>query len=123
VGNPHVVLFPKEGANIDLNHIAKDLQHHLLFPQGTNVELVEVINRKRLNMSVWERGVGPTAACGTGACASAVAAYVAGKVDKDCKVVMPGGQLHLHLQDDLTVQMTGAVCLSYTGVLDPSLFE
>lgn len=123
VGNPHVVLFPQKDAQIDLNEIARDLQHNLLFPQGTNVELVEVVNRKKLNMQVWERGVGPTAACGTGACASAVAAYSAGKVDGSCKVVMPGGHLMIEVTKDLQVNMTGSVCLSYTGKLDPSLFD
>jgi diaminopimelate epimerase len=123
VGNPHVVLFPEPGAEIDLVETAKNLQHNLLFPQGTNVELVEVVNRKRLNMSVWERGTGLTAACGTGACASAVAAFSSDKIDRDCKVYMPGGHLSIHITDSMQVQMTGAVCLSYTGVLDPSLFE
>lgn len=123
VGNPHVVLFPEKGAEIDLEDIAKKLQHHLLFPQGTNVELVEVVNRKRLKMTVWERGVGPTAACGTGACASAVAAYSSGKIDGSCKVSMDGGHLNIDVLDGLHVKMTGAVCLSYTGTLDPSMFE
>jgi diaminopimelate epimerase len=123
VGNPHVVLFPEKGADIDLEDIAKNLQHHLLFPQGTNVELVEVVNRKRLQMTVWERGVGPTAACGTGACASAVAAFSSGRIDASCKVSMAGGHLNIDILDGLQVHMTGSVCLSYTGVLDPSLFD
>ncbi len=123
VGNPHVVLFPEAGAKINLEDVAKNLQHHLLFPQGTNVELVEVVNSKRIKMDVWERGVGPTAACGTGACASAVAAYSAGKIENHCKVSMSGGHLNIDVSPDLQVQMTGSVCLSYTGTLDPSLFE
>ncbi len=123
VGNPHVVLFAVPGAQIELESIAKDLQHNLLFPQGTNVELVEVVSRKKLNMNVWERGVGPTAACGTGACATAVAGFSSGRSDASCKVSMTGGQLKLDITEGLQVQMTGAVCLSYTGTLDPSLFE
>jgi diaminopimelate epimerase len=123
VGNPHVVLFPEPDAKIDLEDIAKNLQHHLLFPEGTNVELVNVINRTLLHMTVWERGVGPTAACGTGACAAAVAAFASGKVDASCKVSMEGGHLNIDITEGLHVQMMGAVCLSYTGTLDPSLFE
>lgn len=123
VGNPHVVLFPEKKNAIDLESIAINLQHHLLFPQGTNVELVEIVNRKKINMLVWERGVGPTAACGTGACASAVAAYASNQIDSHCKVSMEGGQLAIDVSDNLHVHMTGAVCLSYTGTLDPSLFE
>lgn len=123
VGNPHVVIFPKPNSQIDLDQISKELQTNLLFPQGTNVELVQVVKRNHLKMEVWERGVGRTAACGTGACAAAAAAYTSGKIDPSCKVTMPGGQLNIDISDDLTINMTGKVCLSYTGTLDLSLFE
>lgn len=123
LGNPHVVLFAKKGAQVNLEEIAKDLQHNLLFPQGTNVELVEVLNRKRIRMDVWERGVGITAACGTGACAAAAASYAQGLTDRQCQVQMAGGYLTVDVSDALHIKMTGAVCLSYTGTLDLSLFE
>lgn len=123
VGNPHVVIFPKKDFVIELEGIAKDLQHHLLFPEGTNVEVAHVLKRNHIRLEVWERGVGPTAACGTGACATASAAYFAGKADKNTKVSMPGGHLHIDLSDDLNINMTGEICLSYKGQLSPSLFE
>lgn len=123
IGNPHVVIFASEASKINLDEISKNLQHHLLFPNGTNVELVDVIKHNRINMQVWERGVGPTAACGTGACAAAVSGFSSGKTDSNCKVYMPGGHLIIDVSDDLHVTMTGGVCLSYTGVIDQSLFE
>ena len=123
VGNPHVVLFPKKDTHVDLENIAQELQRNLLFPQGTNVELVKIIDRKKIQMDVWERGAGITAACGTGACAAATASYNLGLTDKHCTVQMTGGRLKVDISDTLHIQMTGPVCLSYTGTLDPSLFE
>lgn len=123
VGNPHVVIFPKKDSAIQLEQTALSLQENLLFPQGTNVEFVHVVNRSTLKMDVWERGVGYTAACGTGACAVAVAAHTAGRVDATCQVKMPGGKLKIDICDDSTIKMTGSVCLSFKGTLDESLSE
>ena len=123
VGNPHVVIFPSKKTNVDLDQIAQGLQHHLLFPEGTNVELVSVVKKNHIKLDVWERGVGRTAACGSGACAATSAAFFAGMVDNKCKVSMPGGHLDIEVLDDLSINMTGQVCLSYTGTLDASLFE
>src|SRR5690606_11443805 len=105
VGNPQcVVLGP---ATPDRLHaIAARLAVHPFFPEGTNVELVDVEAPDRVRILIWERGVGPTEASGTGACASAVAAAFAGGAGRSVDVVAPGGTQHVEWTDD-TIWLTG----------------
>jgi len=93
MGNPHCVIFVNNIDNYPVDAIGPKIEDHKLFPKRTNVEFVQVISRKRLKVRVWERGVGETLACGTGACASVVAAKVLGKVEEEAIVELPGGKL------------------------------
>lgn len=102
MGNPHSVFFAMpDGSPIDLDTLpltalGPSFEHHPAFPKRTNTEFVTVINRSRLRMRVWERGAGPTLACGTGACALVVAAVLEGLADRHCVVDLPGGPLDIH---------------------------
>jgi len=93
MGNPHCVIFVNNIDNYPVDVIGPKVEDHKLFPKRTNVEFVQVISRKRLKVRIWERGVGETLACGTGACASVVAAKVLGKVEEGAIVELPGGEL------------------------------
>jgi len=93
MGNPHVVIFTDGIDALDLPKIGPPIEHHMLFPQRTNVEFVEVINRGELRMRVWERGSGETLACGSGACAVLAAAVLTGRADPKAWVHLRGGDL------------------------------
>ena len=93
MGNPHCVIFVNNIDDYPVDVIGPKVENHKLFPKRTNVEFVQVISRKRLKVRVWERGVGETLACGTGACASVVAAKVLGKMEEGVIVELPGGKL------------------------------
>jgi diaminopimelate epimerase len=121
IGNPHAVFFVPDAEAVPLAEIGPDIEHHAFFPQRTNVEFVQVLDRKRLRMRVWERGVGITRACGSGACAAAVAAARRGLSDRACEVRLDGGPLFLEWREDGHVIMTGPVATSFAGELDGSL--
>jgi len=123
MGNPHAVFFVPDAMAVDLTSVGPKLEHHPLFPQRTNVEAVQVLNRKHLRMRVWERGVGITQACGTGACATAVAAARRGLADRTVTVTVDGGDLDIAWRDDGHVIMTGPVAETFTGTLDRSLLS
>ncbi len=112
VGNPHVVLF--EG---DVAVLGPKLETHAMFPARTNVEVVTVRDRGHIRMKVWERGVGITSACGTGACASAVAAHRRGLIDDKVEVELDGGRLTIELRDGRML-MTGPATLAFRGEVD-----
>ena len=97
MGNPHTVIFLNEMERYDLHHIGALIEHHELFPKRTNVEFVEILSPDHLKMRVWERGTGETLACGTGACASLVAAVLNGKANR--KVVVTGIEMFRKLLD------------------------
>ncbi|MGH2588557.1 MAG: diaminopimelate epimerase, partial [Dehalococcoidia bacterium] len=95
MGNPHAVRFTEQPvAEIDLEHIGPRVEHHPAFPRRVNFEVANVLDRDRLRMRVWERGAGMTLACGTGACATAVAARLHGLVDDAVDIELPGGGGH-----------------------------
>jgi len=103
MGNPHCVLFLEPGdelATTDVRGVGRLIEHLPLFPNRTNVEFVKVPEPSRVQMRVWERGVGETLACGTGACAALVASAVAGKADRTADVEVPGGVLRVEWRDD-----------------------
>ena len=107
VGNPHVVI-PVE--DVDLFPLATQgplLEHHAWFPERVNVEITTMLDRHRLRMRVWERGVGETPACGSGACAAAVAAVASGLADSPVTVILPGGELVIDVGEDGSVTMHG----------------
>lgn len=113
VGNPHCVIFVEDLDTFPVETFGPRIENHPLFPNRTNVEFVQVLNEKNLRVRVWERGVGETLACGTGACASFVAAKLLGKTAEKSVVHLPGGDLSLEYSDK--VLMTGPAEKVYAG--------
>src|SRR3569832_1652216 len=118
VGNPHCVLFT-DADTAPVAELGPRIETHEMFPARTNVEFVTVKDRGHLRMRVWERGVGITSACGTGACASAVAAHRRGFCDRKVDVTLDGGVLAIEWREsDGHVLMTGPATLAYKGDVD-----
>lgn len=115
MGNPHAVVFVDD-LDFDLPALGRKFEHHPRFPQRTNTEFVVPLGRDRLRMRVWERGSGETLACGTGACAAAVAAVVTGRSDRRVTLHLLGGDLEIHWSpDDNHVYMTGPAEYAFSG--------
>ena len=117
VGNPHAVIFVDDIEKAPLTTLGAKIEHHNEFPGGVNVEFVQVLGNSELRMRVWERGSGVTMACGTGACASAVAA-VKKKYCAPCdpiSVHLDGGTLKITVTSDNKVTMTGPAEFVYEG--------
>ncbi|MDN5347334.1 MAG: diaminopimelate epimerase [Clostridia bacterium] len=115
MGNPHCVIFVPEVAKEQVQVVGPLLEKHPLFPRGVNVEFVELRSRRELVMRVWERGAGETLACGTGACAAAVAAALTGRTGREVKVHLPGGYLEINWLPDGRVLMTGPAETVFSG--------
>lgn len=107
MGNPHLVIFVDDVEQFPVAEIGKILEYHPLFPERINVEFCQPLPDGNLRMRVWERGSGITQACGTGACATTVAAHLCGKSDRLAQVVMDGGTLTVEWAPDGHVYMTG----------------
>lgn len=120
MGNPHAVTFCDEIDSLNLEEIGPHFEHHEMFPQGVNTEFIRVIDDKTLQMRVWERGSGETFACGTGACAAAVAAVVNGycKPNEEITVHLVGGDLYITYTCDGTVVMRGGATTVFDGVYE-----
>ncbi len=121
VGNPHAVFFVDDAESIPLETVGPRVEHHPLFPARINVEAVQVLSPTRLRMRVWERGTGITQACGTGACATLVAAHRRGLAERAAEVILDGGTLRIEWNDDGHVMMSGPAATSFAGTLDRSL--
>lgn len=118
MGNPHLVIFVEDINDIDLPAIGPKLECHPLFPDRTNVEFAEVLNDDEIRMRVWERGSGITQACGTGACATAVAGAVCGKTRRTANVIMDGGPLTIRWDETSgKVYMTGEAVNVFEGII------
>lgn len=116
MGNPHCITFVNDTDAIALDQIGPLFEHHDVFPQRTNTEFIQVVGPDYLKMRVWERGAGATLACGTGACASLVAAVLNGKCDRNATVELPGGPLQIHWSAaDNHIYMTGPAVLVFSG--------
>ena len=115
VGNPHVVFFVPDCDAIALERIGPQIETDPLFPQRVNVDVATVESRERIRLRVWERGAGLTRACGTGACATAVAAMRRGLVERSVKVALPGGVLAIDWGIDDRITMTGPAAESFRG--------
>jgi len=119
MGNPHCITFVEDVAAIPLESIGPQFEHHIVFPQRTNTEFIEVVRRDYLKMRVWERGAGATLACGTGACAALVAGVLTGRCDRTATVELPGGCLQIEWsQVDQRLWMTGPAERVFTGVVE-----
>lgn len=120
MGNPHAVVFLDDVENLKIEEIGPRFEQHERFPDRVNTEFVERIDRKNLKMRVWERGSGETMACGTGACATAVAAILNGYAERDVTVHLLGGDLEISWNEtDNCVYMTGPAATAFTGEFDP----
>lgn len=116
MGNPHLVIFTDDVEKMDLTAVGPALEHHPLFPDRVNVEFAQIRPDGSIRMRVWERGSGITMACGTGACATAVAAAAGGHCGRESDVVMDGGTLHIEWREsDNRVYMTGPAVIVFNG--------
>jgi len=119
MGNPHCIVFVDDVQKIDLGTIGPQFENHPVFPQRTNVEFIEVVAPDYLKMRVWERGVGTTLACGTGACATVVAGVLTGKSNRSCTVELPGGCLQITWSEaDDRLYMKGPAQAVFTGSIE-----
>ncbi|MBR2396690.1 MAG: diaminopimelate epimerase [Bacteroidaceae bacterium] len=119
MGNPHLVMFVTDAEKARVDEVGPFMEHHSMFPDRANIEFAQVLDRKHIRMRVWERGSGITFACGTGACATAVASAMQGYTDADgCDVIMDGGTLTVQW-DPATkeVLMTGAAEFVFDGTV------
>ena len=116
-GNPHCVIFVKDLGKIAIDEIGPKIESNKMFPNRTNVEFVQVVSPKEAIVKVWERGAGETLACGTGACASAVAGNTLGKLEKDVLIRLPGGNLDIEWQEDKHVILRGPAETVYEGTI------
>ncbi len=124
MGNPHAVVFVDSTEGLPLEQIGPQFENHEAFPDRINTEFVQVLNRKEVNMRVWERGSGETLACGTGACATVVACVLNGKTDEEITVHLLGGDLQLFYdRENHTVWMTGPAAVVCDGEIDISHIE
>lgn len=115
MGNPHIVFFVPDVQAVALDSVGPQVERHALFPDRVNVEVAQVLGPAQLRMRVWERGAGITMACGTGACATLVAAARRGLSARKAEVVLDGGSLTIEWRDDDHVLMTGPWAQSFTG--------
>lgn len=115
MGNPHCITFVDDVDAIDLAAIGVQFEHHPVFPKRTNTEFIQAVRPDYLKMRVWERGAGATLACGTGACASLVAAVLNGKSDRSATLELPGGNLQIEWAADQHLYMTGAADRVFTA--------
>jgi diaminopimelate epimerase len=118
MGNPHCVVFVDDVDGLALETLGPRFEHHPFFPRRVNTEFVKVEDRRRLAMRVWERGAGETMACGTGACAVAVAAARTGRSERRVTVVLPGGPLEIDWRPDDRVLMTGDAVAVFEGQVE-----
>lgn len=122
VGNPHVIFFVPDTDAIPLGELGPTIEHDPLFPERVNVNVATVEGRDHIRLRVWERGAGLTRACGTGACATAVAAIRRGLVDHSVTVTLPGGDLRIEWDGHGSITMTGAAAESFRGTFEWSDF-
>lgn len=116
-GNPHAVFFVADAEAVDLAALGPVLERHPLFPEHANIEVAAVLSPGKIRLRVWERGVGITRACGTGACAALVASARRKLTGRKAEIVLDGGSLEVEWLADNHIRMTGPVATSFTGEL------
>jgi len=115
MGNPHCIIFVNDVQSIPVDEIGPKIENHPLFPEKTNVEFIQVLNKQEINFRVWERGVGETLACGTGASAALVASVLNKKSEHQAIIHLTGGDLDIEWIENGSVYMTGPVELVFRG--------
>lgn len=118
VGNPHIIFFVDDADKIDLERLGPIIEHDPLFPERVNVNIASVTGPSEINLRVWERGAGLTEACGTGACATAVAAIRAKRTTSPVRVVQSGGVLTIEWAEGGPIKMHGPAAHVFTGQAD-----
>jgi diaminopimelate epimerase len=118
MGNPHAVIFVQDVAAFPVARYGPVMETHPAFPNRTNVEFVQVLGPEAIQMRVWERGAGETLACGTGACAAAVASHLNGVTGRRVRVQLTGGTLFISWQEDQHVVMIGPAVEVFSGELE-----
>lgn len=119
MGNPHFVIFVDDISGVDVEKYGRALEYDPLFPERCNIEFAQVLDGGKIRTRVWERGSGITMACGTGACATAVAAAKTGRATRTSDIVMDGGTLHIEWSEaDNHVYMTGPAAFAFEGEVE-----
>ena len=118
MGNPHAITFVEDLDNIDIEKYGPIIENNPIFPNRTNVEFVQIIDKNNIKVKVWERGVGETLACGTGACAAMVASGINGYTDENVTVNLPGGKLEIEWGKDNHIYMQGPASTVCTGKIE-----
>lgn len=119
MGNPHAVCFTNDLKNVNVRKIGEIVENYKYFPNKTNVEFVQIIDRKNIKIKIWERGVGETLACGTGACAAVVIGIKNELLDRNVAVELDGGKLYIDWgEKDDDLYLTGECEFVYEGKLD-----
>ena len=118
MGNPHAVTFVQDLENIPIEKIGPIIENNPIFPNRTNVEFAQVIDKNNIKVRVWERGVGETFACGTGACAAVVAGGINGYTDENVSVNLRGGELKIEWGKDNHIYMQGPATTVYEGRIE-----
>ncbi len=122
VGNPHVIFFVPDTDAIELERLGPLIENDPLFPERVNVNVATIVDRTTIRLRVWERGAGLTRACGTGACATAIAAMRRGLTDRQVTVQLPGGDLSIGWDADQRIAMAGAAAESFRGSFEWDLY-
>jgi diaminopimelate epimerase len=124
MGNPHAIFWVDDVNVYDLAKFGPLLENHPIFPERANITLAQIVSREHIVIRTWERGAGLTKACGSAACAAAVAAARLKRTERKVRVTLPGGELTIEWRtDDDHVLMTGPVEFEFAGKFDPALFE
>jgi diaminopimelate epimerase len=121
MGNPHAVFFVDHAEGVALEVLGPELEHHGMFPDRANIGIAQITGPDQIRLRVWERGAGITLACGTGACAAAVAAHRRGLAGRKLELELDGGTLWVEWRGDDHVLMTGPAAISFTGTFDDGL--
>lgn len=121
MGNPHAITYIEDTDSLEIEKIGPKFENHPLFPRRINTEFAQIVDRGTIKMRVWERGAGETLACGTGACATLVAATLSDLVDGEADLLLLGGTLHIKWdKDDGCVYMTGPAAFVFDGEITVS---
>ena len=124
IGNPHAVIFTENLDNLDTQKYGSAIENDKHFPDRTNVEFVKLIDKNTINMAVWERGSGKTLACGSGACACAITAYLKGYINNEVCVNLLGGTLHIRIDENTKhIYMKGSAKKVFDGYIDDNYLK